>query len=105
MRSRFVALRGPMQNESVAAAARSRFQGRQPPHGAFVRPKAEPPAAICSTVAAAPKLLYVGRGVTITLHLAQKGKAAEGVGLNVRTKACKGVRIGITGVFTPPVTG
>jgi uncharacterized repeat protein (TIGR01451 family) len=128
-------------NESETNTANNTASASVAVNGAFVPPKAKPPAAICSTVVAAPKLLYVGRGVTITLHIAQRGKAAKGVriritgpGLNVRTKpsnargvikvhvkpkkagivrftpikpqkACKAVRIGITGVFTPPVTG
>jgi uncharacterized repeat protein (TIGR01451 family) len=105
-------------------------------NGAFV-----PPKVVCSAVLASPKLLYVGRKTTLTLHVTKAGKPAKGVrvritgpGLNVRTapsnakgiirytvkpkkagimrftiarpnKTCKAIRIGITGVFTPPVTG
>lgn len=108
---------------------------------AFVPPKVKPPAIVCSSIVATPKLLYVGRAGTLTLHVTKKGQAAKGVriqikgaGLNVKTgasnakgvikvhvkpgkagivrftpvapqKACKAARIGVTGVFTPPVTG
>jgi hypothetical protein len=99
------------------------------------------PPVICSTIVPSPKLLYVGRNATLTLHVKQKGKAAKGVrvrlkgaGINMTTKpsnakgivtvhlhpkkagivrftallpqqVCTPARIGITGVFTPPVTG
>jgi uncharacterized repeat protein (TIGR01451 family) len=107
---------------------------------AFVPPVVKP-TLVCSAITPSPRLLYVGRNMTLTLHVKQKGKAAKGVrihivgpGLNIKTKpsnkkgivtvkihpkkagivrltpvlpakACAAARIGITNVFTPPVTG
>jgi uncharacterized repeat protein (TIGR01451 family) len=99
------------------------------------------PSIVCSTINATPKLLYVGRHQTLTLHVTQKGKAAAGVhvrisgsGLHLKVgpsnaqglikvhahpknaglvhfsavapqKSCGPARVGVTNVFTPPVTG
>jgi uncharacterized repeat protein (TIGR01451 family) len=105
-----------------------------------VNGKFVPPAVVCTAVGVAPKTLFVGRKVTLTIKVTQKGKAVKGIRvkikgstLNLTTgpsnakgmvtvkvnpkkagivtivpvshKGCTNPRIGVTGVFTPPVTG
>jgi hypothetical protein len=123
-------------NESETNTANNTASASVQVNGPFV-----PPKVVCSAVLASPKLLYVGRNATLTLHVTKSGKPAKGVriritgpGLNMVTapsnskgiikmkvkpkkagivrftvvrpnKTCKAARVGITGVFTPPVTG
>jgi uncharacterized repeat protein (TIGR01451 family) len=100
-----------------------------------------PPVVYCVAVSkVTPKQLFVGRKTTLTIHVAQHGKAKAGVRVLIKgphfltrtkrsnakgvikqtvkmkkagamiftpiaSKRCNTKRIGVTGVFTPPVTG
>ena len=99
-----------------------------------------PPKPCIAVTKVTPKQLFVGRKTTVTIHLAQGGKAVKGIHvrikgakINLRTKAsnskgivkqtlkmkkagiliftpiaskaCNTKRVGVTNVFTPPVTG
>jgi hypothetical protein len=100
-----------------------------------------PPVTPCVAVSkVTPKQLFVGRKMTLKIHVSQGGKAVKGVHVrikgpkvNIRTKAsnskglikrtikmkkagvlvftpiaskaCNTKRVGVTNVFTPPVTG
>ena len=105
-----------------------------------VKGKFVPPAVVCTAVGVAPKTLFVGRKVRLTIKVTQKGKAVKGVRIKIKGstlnlttgpsnakgmvtvkvnpkkagiitivpvshKGCTNPRIGVTGVFTPPVTG
>jgi uncharacterized repeat protein (TIGR01451 family) len=105
-----------------------------------VQGKFVPPAVVCTAVGVAPKTLFVGRKVTLTIKVTQKGKAVKGIRVKIKGstlnitsspsnskgivkvkvnpkkagivtivpvahKGCTNPRIGVTGVFTPPVTG
>jgi uncharacterized repeat protein (TIGR01451 family) len=105
-----------------------------------VKGKFVPPAVVCTAVGVAPKTLFVGRKVTLTIRVTQKGKAVKGIRIKIKGstlnlttspsnakgmvtvkvnpkkagivtivpishKGCTNPRIGVTGVFTPPVTG
>jgi uncharacterized repeat protein (TIGR01451 family) len=100
-----------------------------------------PPPVYCVAVSRiTPKQLFVGRKVTLTIHVTKHGKAVPGVRVRIKgpklntttkrsnarglirrqvrvmkagilvftplaSKSCGTKRVGVTGVFTPPVTG
>jgi uncharacterized repeat protein (TIGR01451 family) len=100
-----------------------------------------PPPVYCVAVSKiTPNQLFVGRKVTLTIHLTKHGKAAVGIRVRIKgpklnlttkrsnargivkqvvkmkkagidvftplaSKHCNTKRVGVTGVFTPPVTG
>ena len=74
-----------------------------------------PHVIVCVAVSRiTPGHLIVGRKTTLTIHLTRHGQAVKGIRvrikapkLNVRltSPSCGAKRIGVRGIFAPPVTG